>query len=78
MSDAEKLYTFEISSGGQAATFGGLSEAHARSRAALYHPHVGPAYADTKRCVCVSKAALSVRQAGWLICARRECSGYIG
>ena len=72
-----KLYTFVRADGGFV-TCEGASAQKALARAREYHLVPSQKAIDTYECRCSSKSAKAVREAGWLICNRRECAGRIG
>jgi hypothetical protein len=71
------LYTYRLANGGYV-TYAGHTEPDAFRRAYTYYGAnligIEPIH---HVCACTDKVAESVRQAGWLICARRECAGYL-
>ena len=72
-----RLYTFRVFDGFD--TFAATSEQEAFRRAEVYYPRdclvLEP---EAHICHCERKVAKPVREGGWLICDRRQCSGYIG
>lgn len=71
------LHTYRLIDG-RFVTYAGKTEAAAFRRANAYHPGAVVSREPLHHvCKCPSKSARATREAGWLICDRPECAGFI-
>ncbi len=76
--EALGLFTFTLTTG-RKVTYAAPTAPAARLKAIGYHGDEARAGASSRasRCECPEKSARSARQAGFLICDRAQCAGYI-